>query len=164
MAKQQQKCSSCDCLDGTVAPAPERFCPHMSDNGRAFTNFHTRCAVLGQTMSTYDKRMYFINNAEKLINQDRVDLYARLGCSPCYGYNDVGTAVPEQSQVVCDGRTCTIKITNPCGLGTGRKNTDVSDRSFDRGTQEIPFYPIDSFSDGKYALCSRFGYFNSANS
>ena len=155
-------CTKCQFpADGTTANAPERFCPRLSDGGREFTSYLTRCQTLGPAMSSFDKRKYLIDNADKLINMDRVDLNARLGCAPCYGYDDVGTALPEQSQVECNDKYCTIKITDPCGLGTGRANTSLNVK-FDRGVMEVPFYPIDSIPDGKYASCSKYEFFNAS--
>ena len=135
----------------------------MSD-GREFTDYLPRCNIrMGPAMSTYDKRMYLMHNADKLINVDRVDLFTRLGCAPCYGYNDVGTVMPEQSRVTCNDKICTIQITNPCGLGTGRENTSL-DVHFSNNTMEVPFYPIDSVANGKYASCSRYAAFDAARS
>lgn len=149
---QSSGCKTCE----LGAQPEERFCPHMSDGGRMFTDFRPRCnKITNQGMSSYDMRMHLINNADKLINADRADLHTRLGCAPCFCYEQPGTVPPNQSELVCNNRTCALKMTNPCGVGTGRSNTSLNVK-FDAGFMEVPLYPINGFPDGIYSQASKY--------
>jgi hypothetical protein len=150
-------CKKCDCLPKVAGR--ESFCPHMSDGGRGFTNFAPRCTNLGPPLSSYDRRQYYINNAQKIINNERADLFTRMGCVPCFGFEEPGTVLPQQSEVVCNERFCTFKVKDPCGLGVGRGNTSL-DVQFKDGSLEVPFYPIGGAPEGNYASASEYSSFN----
>lgn len=121
-----------------------------------FTDFRPKCNKLTHPgMSSYDQRLYLIKNADKIINNDRADLFTRMGCYPCFSYEEPGTIPPHQSELVCDGRTCTLKLTNPGGIGVGRRNTNL-DVKFDAGVMEVPLYPINGFPDGTHSHASKY--------
>ena len=96
-------------------------CPNRLSDGRHFTDYRPRCFTnfesLPKPMSSYDYRMFLMNNADKLIDQHRTDAYRKNLCEPCVKHS---TMLPEQHVEVCDGRTCSFPINEPEGLGIGR--------------------------------------------
>jgi hypothetical protein len=97
------------------------FYARMSD-ARAFTNWTPNCArVFSQFkenafMSSYDQRQYFINNAEKLMEEDRQKL---ISCS-CFLPSEKGTLLDEKDIQTCNKNYCSFNQKNADGLGMGR--------------------------------------------
>ena len=114
-------CSSC-----TKTPAKHDECFNRMSDGRAFTNWTPNCSVYSQQVdnpnkgSSYDQRMYLINNAEKLMNDNKNSL-PNGACVPCFANNEVGTMLPEQDMQTCSKNFCTYTQNNSTGLGLGRK-------------------------------------------
>jgi hypothetical protein len=101
----------------------------MSD-GRQFTNWTPNCTLywkpteVGKLGSSYDQRMWMINNADKLINEQRNSLPGGA-CVPCFSTNEQGTVLPEQDAQVCNSRYCEFSTNNNMGLGLGRNFTTL---------------------------------------
>lgn len=119
-------CSSCS------GPQPKPVCAARMSDGRAFTDYRTRCAVNAELMglvaqanmvqSSYESRMYLQQNAEKVMNMQRSTALNNLApCAPCTRPNsDPSTMLPNRYVVRCDGVSCTRTEVNPTGLGDGR--------------------------------------------
>lgn len=109
------------------------MCPSRMSDGRAFTDYRTRCAVnaelmsyvsnAGMVQSSFESRMYLQRNAEKVMDIQRNTAINNLApCAPCARpFSDAGTMLPERYVVRCDGVSCTRTEVNPMGLGDGRK-------------------------------------------
>lgn len=152
--------ASCqDCKRDSSAPvsAADGTCPMRMQDGRNFTDYHTRCGQLEQLRanndirSSYDLRMYMQRNAETLMQMNRMASIQANNCAPCYINNGNGTMLPEQSLVECDDKLCRI-VSNPRngaadGLGQGRKyNTAAA-----HGSQpDLVYYPIEGISKSGY--------------
>lgn len=156
--------ASCqDCKrDSSSAPASaiDGTCPMRMQDGRNFTDYHTRCSQLEQLRvnndirSSYDLRMYMQHNADMLMQMNRMASIQANNCAPCYINNGNGTMLPEQSLVECDEKLCRI-VTNPRdnaaeGLGQGRNYNTVAPNS----QPEMIYYPIEGISKSGY---DRFG-------
>jgi hypothetical protein len=102
--------------------------PKMSD-GRLLGDepWRPRCAqqyrdmMGGKFTSSYDYRTYLTENATKIMEQNALEAYTRTACGPCVEPWDQGTMLPEQTMQQCDARKCTFRVTDPFGLGFGRK-------------------------------------------
>ena len=108
-------------------------CPQRMADGRNFTDYRPRCIsnfadfIPDETMNSYDYRQYLQKNASTILGKIRQDVYNANKCGPCMKPYNVGTMLPEQHEVVCNGSTCKTNFVNPNGLGTGRKyNTSPS--------------------------------------
>lgn len=113
------------------------MCPPKMADGRAFTDYKPRCAVLtslhaagGQTMNSYELRQYLINNAEKMMDQSRTHAERMNACGPCVQPWNQGTMLPEQSMVKCNTSTCSVSTNDPYGLGQGRDYGITPDTQF----------------------------------
>lgn len=109
----------------------KKVCPAKMHDGRAFTDYRPRCITTNSYMnflnnkqilsSSYESRLYLQNNAEALIEKNRVDANNRLLCGVCpKQMAEVNTMEPERYMVVCDGVTCKRYEVNPSGIGDGR--------------------------------------------
>ena len=69
-------------------------CPLKMSDGRAFTDYRPRCMVNSELLldvynnsmvrSSYESRMYLQENAEKLMERNRVTMIGNLNpCAPC---------------------------------------------------------------------------------
>lgn len=103
-------------------------CPaRMSDSGRNFTNYKSRCyteyiSECGQQVpSSYDYRQFLIHNANDIISKNAANAYINNRCGPCMNPYDKNTQLDELSKQVCNARTCTFKGNDPYGLGLGRQ-------------------------------------------
>jgi len=133
--------------------SPEESCPYRMQDGRGFTDYHTRCSQnqflmqRAQLPSSYDYRMYLTQNALTLMDEQRHKSYTDNKCVPCYDVNESGTMLPEQSKVQCDGRVCQTTPGNQAGLGQGRdyrfpQNGSLKDFAPAHVTGASAFYPI----------------------
>ena len=126
----------------------QEACPFRMADGRNFTNYSTRCSQLeqirnaNQMASSYDLRMFMTQNAEQLMAQNRMASAQDNSCTPCYGVNEAGTMLPEESLVVCNAKVCAVKPGAPGGLGQGRAGPNA-DRS-------AAYYPIEGVSNSGY--------------
>lgn len=112
--------NSCGCDIGTGQPVTPPPCPFLMSDGRMFTNYNTTCKYpLAQPTSSYEMRQLYINNAERIMEEERRVL--GMGCVPRFRIGENGTMLPEQSSVRCTPTTCVMTTVNPDGLGVGRK-------------------------------------------
>jgi hypothetical protein len=111
---------SCGCdIERGQPTGPGAPCPFLMSDGRLFTNYNTTCRFpLSQPMSSYEMRQLYINNAERIMEEDR--RAAGAGCIPRFRVDEQGTLLPEQNAVRCTPTTCTMSVTDASGLGTGR--------------------------------------------
>lgn len=97
-------------------------CPPKMADGRLFTNYNPRCFTNINRDSSYDYRQSMISNALDIMEKNRII----KGCGPCVEPYNIGTMLPEQSIVKCDKNTCRVILTDPNGLGQGRKDYEQS--------------------------------------
>ncbi len=114
---------SCDkCIK---TPATRESCFDRMADGRQFTNWTPNCTLywkqndIGKLGSSYDQRMWMINNAEKLMQEQRNTLPGGV-CIPCFSDKEQGTVLPEQQSQKCNRNYCEFSTTNNMGLGLGR--------------------------------------------
>lgn len=116
-------CQSCQRIPASL----EGGCPPRMADGRAFTDYRTRCLqdqyvqTQSKAPSSYDYRQFLIQNAASLMDKERMALFSANGCQPCYPTTQTGTMLPEQSVQECDSRSCTFQAGAADGLGTGRR-------------------------------------------
>ena len=102
-------------------------CPPRMSDGRHFTDYRPTCDVNNliisnnNKLSNFDYRMYLIENAEKLIDINRMYTVEKNSCGPCKEPYEIGTMLPERVNVSCDANTCKNSINVLDGLGQGRK-------------------------------------------
>jgi len=94
------------------------LCPFnkMAD-GRAFTDYRSKCQKV-TSMTSYDERMFLMNNAEALITSTN----NKFVCSSCTlkSPDDKSTMLPEKYKQVCNQNTCTFQMNDENGIGLGR--------------------------------------------
>jgi hypothetical protein len=112
---------------------PTQHCPLKMADGRAFTDYRPRCMVNSELLldlynnnmvrSSYESRIYLQENAEKLMERNRVTMLGNLTpCAPCTRpFTEQGTMYPQQYIVRCDGVSCEKVEVNPTGLGTSTR-------------------------------------------
>lgn len=114
--------------------ADTKTCPLKMSDGRIFTNYETRCAnnaKLTQMLkdnnmanSSYEQRVFLQNNYEKIVEAERkkaIDSF--LPCVPCVSgqlINEVNKELDNKYAVYCDEVSCSQKLVNDKGLGTGK--------------------------------------------
>lgn len=119
-----RECSAC------TRPSENKHfdCPPRMADGRLFTDYRPRCdynyVVDGLTadtpMDSYAYRQYLINNAGSLMTKQRAQSYSQSLCGPCTKPYNIGTMLPEKYVTTCDGKTCSVKLNDPRGIGIGR--------------------------------------------
>lgn len=108
-------------------------CPPRMSDGRHFTDYRPSCDVNNLiisnngTVSNFDYRMFLIENAEKLMDINRMYTVEKNSCGPCKEPYNEGTMLPEKTVVKCDGNTCKNSVNVLNGLGQGRKYSDNTD-------------------------------------
>jgi hypothetical protein len=114
-------------------------CPPRMADGRHFTDYRPSCDVNNLiianngTLSSFDYRMYLMENAEKLMDINRMYTVEKNACGPCKEPYNIGTMVPEKISVKCDGNTCANSVNVLNGLGQGRKYSDNNESNTDCG-------------------------------
>jgi hypothetical protein len=114
---------SCDKCVKT--PATRETCFDRMADGRQFTNWTPNCILywnqkdIGQMNSSYDQRIFMINNAEKLMQDQRNTLPGGT-CVPCFTNNEQGTVLPELESQMCNSKFCQFSTVNDSGVGLGR--------------------------------------------
>ena len=109
-----------------------KVCPSRMADGRQFTDYRPQCILehemskkFSKTPSSYDRRQFMIHNAEDIMAQNRATAMKQFNCFVnCKEPYGVGTMLPEKYTQTCDKDGCKIKLTNPNGLGIGRKYVD----------------------------------------
>jgi len=108
-------------------------CPLKMSDGRSFTDYRPRCMVNAELMtdlytnnmvkSSYESRMFLQENAEKLIERNRLNVLDTLApCAPCNRpFSENGTMYPERYIVKCTATTCEKVEVNKQGLGTSTR-------------------------------------------
>lgn len=126
-------------------------CPPRMADGRHYTDYRPRCAKnfesLPKPMSSFDYRMFLMQNAENIMQSNREHALKENMCTPC---TKPTTMLPEQHVQVCDGRKCSFPVNDPQGLGVGRKyggeqpsyRPDVEMKGCASKVQDMNFYPI----------------------
>jgi hypothetical protein len=117
-----------------------------------WTHYEPRCVQnqmnreAHQFKSSYEYRQWLINNAEKLMNDERQVMRDVHECKPCFDYpNEKGTLLDEKRMLSCSDKVCSYKAVpeaDKMALGDGRAST-YSGEKFERGA----FYPITGFSE-----------------
>jgi len=108
-------------------------CPPRMADGRHFTDYRPSCDVNNLiisnngTVSNFDYRMYLIENAEKLMDMNRIYTVEKNACGPCKEPYEIGTMLPEKESFSCNANTCKNSINVLDGLGQGRKYSDKKD-------------------------------------
>lgn len=112
-------------------------CPPRMADGRHFTDYRPRCAqqyqdkINNKLMSSFEHRMYLMQNAEAIMKQNAADSYSTNKCGPCVEPYDQGTMLPELEKQICNERTCSFGVSDPYGLGLGRQyHTQERETSF----------------------------------
>ena len=107
-------------------------CPNKMADGRSFTDYRPRCNINYDLMqdltknniinSSYESRLYLQQNAEKIMESNRVNATNNLApCAPCTRpLSDNGTMLPERYIVKCDAVSCKRQEIDVNGLGDGR--------------------------------------------
>jgi len=108
-------------------------CPLKMSDGRSFTDYRPRCMVNAELMtdlytnnmvkSSYESRIFLQENAEKLIERNRLNVLDTLApCAPCNRpFSENGTMYPERYIVKCTATTCEKVEVNKNGLGTSTR-------------------------------------------
>ena len=91
-------------------------CPPRMADGRHFTDYRPNCDLNQFSNITNEYRNNLINNAESIMeNNKKLSLYKNGdGCMEPY---NLGTMLPEQTNVVCDAEKCQLMMNNTNGLG-----------------------------------------------
>lgn len=115
------------CAKQNVSDNKHSTCPARMSDGRLFTNYNSRCAIMASVvpeadtghpsgMDSYTMRQYMIHNAEAIINNQRGAASCVAHCGPCKD-----TMLPESQIDSCDPVHCVRRSTGaPGGLGLGR--------------------------------------------
>lgn len=108
-------------------------CPIKMSDGRQFTDYRPRCAINANLMtdldknniikSSYDSRMYLQQNAEKIMEENKLHAQNNLmPCAPCNRPENLsGTMYPERYVVKCNPTYCEKIEVNKYGLGTSTR-------------------------------------------
>jgi hypothetical protein len=108
-------------------------CPPRMSDGRHFTDYRPSCDVNNLitanngVVSSFDYRMFLQENAEKLMDLNRVYVVQKNACSPCVEPYNVGTMLPEKQMVTCNTNSCSNSKNILNGLGQGRNYGDKTD-------------------------------------
>lgn len=102
-------------------------CMNKMQDGRSFTDYRPRCTVQHQMQknlpkSSYDNRMFLMENAEKIMDKNRqeADKCGENSCMP------LKITPPDSNTFQCNGKTCSQTNTNsPNGIGTGRNYASI---------------------------------------
>ena len=101
--------------------APQR----MSD-GRNFTDYRPNYE-LNQTLKEKNKldnshnyRNFLNNNAEKIIEENRVFSASKNALYKCKEPYHIGTMVPEKTKIICNAHSCNRVLNDKNGFGEGR--------------------------------------------
>ena len=93
-------------------------CPPRMADGRHFTDYRPNCDLNQfSNVTSNEYRNNLINNAESIMENNRKLIIKKLLCKCVEGY-DVGTMLPEQTNVVCDAEKCQLMMNNADGLRT----------------------------------------------
>ena len=97
-------------------------CPARMSDGSLFTDYRQNCIInSNKYLNSYEYRMYLINNAENLMNRNRLNISNVASCNNCKQPYNKGTMLNECTMQVCNKRTCKVKIKDPKGVGRGRE-------------------------------------------
>ena len=96
--------------------------PMRMNDGRAFTDYRPNCDVNNQYRvnnsipNSYQYRLFMTNNAEKIMQNDRMNTCKNLTISEVHP----GVQLDELTKVKCNNNTCEEQVFNKNGLGQGR--------------------------------------------
>jgi hypothetical protein len=117
-----------DCNAGCKRPPmvnSDDTCLYRMSDGRMFTDYGSRCAQYSDAkekneLTSHNMRMWLMNNAEKIMKENRESAINQGACSSCTPANKVtGTMLPEHSKTTCNAQYCTFDVTDENGLGLG---------------------------------------------
>jgi len=99
--------------------------PALMSDGRQFTDYRPSCdmnnmlRVKNSLPNSFKYRMFMTNNAEKIMDLNRVNA-CNINCSkPCNGDQ---VMLPEQTRVTCNKENCdSVALNSAVGLGQGRE-------------------------------------------
>ena len=96
-------------------------CPPRMADGRHFTDYRPNCDLNQlSNVTSNEYRNNLINNAESIMENNRKLMCDKNCCGKCVEGYDVGTMLPEQTNVVCDAEKCQLMMNHADGLGQGR--------------------------------------------
>ena len=123
-------CTKCEKLS-----APTDLCFDRMADGRIFTDIRPHCVLYSDFTgnnivgSSFDQRKYLIDNATKIMEEQRNGMPTAL-CVNCKTIStENGTVLPEQSQQYCTKNYCTFRTNDSAGLGLGRSFYDQKNSS-----------------------------------
>ena len=96
--------------------------PMRMNDGRAFTDYRPNCDVNNQYRvnngipNSYQYRLFMTQNAEKIMQNDRMNTCKHLTISEIHP----GVQLDELTKITCNANTCEEKVFNKNGLGQGR--------------------------------------------
>tara|TARA_B100000902_G_C27238189_1_gene878575 strand:+ start:1011 stop:1343 length:333 start_codon:yes stop_codon:yes gene_type:complete len=96
------------------------FPARMSD-GRFITDYTPNCdknLLLQKNMSSWEYRSYLMNNAEKLIEEEKKTMDDKFGCLDCNSTQLLDSSVKQ----VCNHTGCNIEVLNKEGIGIEQVN------------------------------------------
>jgi hypothetical protein len=91
------------------------FPARMSD-GRFITDYSPNCdknLLLQKNMSSWEYRSYLMNNASKLIEEEKNLMDNQFGCLDC----DITPSLDSSVKQVCSHTGCDIEVINKGGIG-----------------------------------------------
>lgn len=121
--------NTCASAQEEVSDNKHAKCPAKMSDGRLFTSYNSRCAILASVLphnlgsmsakglDSYDTRQYMIHNADSIIRSQRDIATCAARCLPC----GKDTMLPEAQIDSCDKVKCVRRPSGATdGLGTGR--------------------------------------------
>lgn len=96
--------------------------PMRMNDGRAFTDYRPNCDVNNQYRvnnnipNSYQYRLFMTNNAEKIMENDRLNTCKFLTINEVHP----NVQLDELTKITCNSNTCEEKVFNKNGLGQGR--------------------------------------------
>jgi hypothetical protein len=91
----------------------------MAD-GRHFTQYAQQCAYANANKSSYEMRMFLMQNAEQIMAENSRMSLAKTAC-PCFPHETQGTLLPNSEMIKCNASFCTFYGKDAEGLGLGRQ-------------------------------------------
>lgn len=117
------ECSTCS--RQPMSAEEENKCLYRMADGRHFTQYVPSCGSYAEMRSvnglasSYDTRMFLMNNAEKIMAMNLQSSVNKNAC-PCFPHDSVGTMLPEKEMMQCNAQYCKFYGKDDNGLGLGR--------------------------------------------
>lgn len=117
-----------ECVSCNRPPAEkEDACLYRMSDGRHFTQYSATCGAYQELRSvnglasSYETRMYLMQNAEKLMTENLQYALHKNAC-PCAPLDSIGTMLPEKEMIKCNANYCTFYGKDSNGVGLGRSS------------------------------------------